>query len=100
MGRSRGKRTAALLTRATLTKKGQITVPSSVRRRMGIGPGDQIGFRADGRLLPLPRKPLSALAGVMPPRSGQSRTLDELRQEVADDLSAAAQGPTRPARSA
>lgn len=99
MGRGRGMR-PALLSRATLTKKGQITVPSAVRRRMGIGPGDQIGFRADGRLLPLPRVPLSALAGVMPPRSGHSRTLDELREEVADELSGEARTPTRTARSA
>lgn len=86
MGRGRSKR-AALLARATLTKKGQITVPSSVRQRMGIGPGDQIGFRVDGRLLALPRVSLSALAGVMPPRSGRSRTFDELRQEISDELS-------------
>lgn len=99
MGRGRGGR-PALLARATLTKKGQITVPSVVRRRMGVGPGDQIGFRADGRLLPLPRTPLSALAGVMPLRSGQSRTLDELRQEVAAELSDQVQAPTRTVRSA
>ncbi len=83
----RGVNKGPLLARATLTKKGQITVPSSVRRRLGIGPGDQIGFRSDGRVLPLPRIAISALAGVMPPRSGRSRTIEELRQEVADELS-------------
>jgi AbrB family looped-hinge helix DNA binding protein len=84
MGRRAGKR--PFLARATLTKKGQITLPSSVRRDLGIGPGDQIGFRSDGRVLPLPRVAISALAGVMPPRSGRSRTIQELRQEIADDL--------------
>lgn len=92
MGRRRGKR-SPLLARATLTKKGQITVPAAVRQRLGVGPGDQIAFRADGGLLPLPRTSLSALAGIMPPRSGRSRTIDELRQEVADELSASARIP-------
>lgn len=99
MGRGISKR-PPLLARATLTKKGQITVPSSVRRRMGIGPGDQIGFRSDGRVLPLPRVPLSALAGVMPPRSGRSRTIDELRHEVADELGDPARPPAPTVRTA
>ncbi len=98
MGRGVNRR--PLLARATLTKKGQITVPISVRRRLGIGPGDQIGFRSDGRVLPLPRIPLSALAGVMPPRSGRSRTIEELRQEVAEELSEQARQPMPAARTA
>ena len=92
MGRGANKR--PLLARATLTKKGQITLPSSVRRGLGIGPGDQIGFRSDGRVLRLPRIPLAALAGVMPPRSGRGRTIEELRQEVADELSEQASART------
>lgn len=84
MGKARAKR--PILARATLTKKGQITLPSSVRRSLGLRPGDQIGFRSDGRVLPLPRSRLSDLAGVMPPRSGVSRTLEDLRREVADEL--------------
>ncbi len=99
--RDGSKKRPTLLARATLTKKGQITVPSAVRRRLGVGPGDQIGFRANGRLLPLPRTRLSALAGVMPPRSGQSRTLDELREEVAGQMSEVrTKAPKRAARGA
>ena len=29
---------------AKITSKGQITLPKEVRRRMGIGPGDQVEF--------------------------------------------------------
>ena len=79
-------RKRSVLARATLTKKGQITVPSAVRRSLGLRPGDQIGFRSDGQVIALPRGRLSDLAGSMPPRSGRTRTLDELRSEVAEDL--------------
>ena len=29
---------------AKITSKGQITLPKEVRRRLGIGPGDQVEF--------------------------------------------------------
>ena len=73
-----------LLARATLTSKGQITVPSDVRRALGLGPGDQLGFRPGGRVIALPRR--VDLAGSMPPRSGKSRSLNELRAEMSEEL--------------
>lgn len=33
---------------ATVTSKGQLTVPVAVRRRLGIDPGDQVAFVIDG----------------------------------------------------
>ena len=38
---------------ATLTSKGQITVPAAVRADMGLAPGDRLRFRrdADGRMI-------------------------------------------------
>lgn len=37
---------------ATLTSKGQVTIPSEIRRRMGLKAGDKLDFRVDddGRL--------------------------------------------------
>lgn len=32
------------MTTATLTSKGQITIPAEVRQRMGLGAGDRIEF--------------------------------------------------------
>jgi AbrB family looped-hinge helix DNA binding protein len=32
---------------ATLTSKGQITVPKPVREVLGVGPGDRLAFRID-----------------------------------------------------
>ncbi len=32
---------------ATVTAKGQLTVPAAVRRKLGIRPGDQVAFVID-----------------------------------------------------
>lgn len=29
---------------STLTRKGQVTIPAEVRRRLGLKPGDPVGF--------------------------------------------------------
>lgn len=34
---------------ATVTSKGQITIPKRVRERLGLGPGDQVTFAENGR---------------------------------------------------
>ena len=61
---------------ATMTSKGQITLPAEIRQQLGIHPGDRLDFiiHADGRLevipvsgtvkdlkgfLPKPKKPLT-----------------------------------------
>ena len=38
---------------ATITSKGQITLPVEIRRALGVGPGDRISFRKadDGRVV-------------------------------------------------
>jgi AbrB family looped-hinge helix DNA binding protein len=64
------------MTTATLTSKGQLTLPKEVRTALGVGPGDRVDFvrMADGNfavlpathsvkslkgLIPKPRKPVS-----------------------------------------
>jgi AbrB family looped-hinge helix DNA binding protein len=32
-----------------VTSKGQVTIPKEVREKLGIRPGDEIGFREDGQ---------------------------------------------------
>jgi AbrB family looped-hinge helix DNA binding protein len=32
-----------------ITSKGQVTVPKHIRDRLGIAPGDDIGFREEGQ---------------------------------------------------
>lgn len=32
-----------------ITSKGQVTVPKHIRDKLGIGPGDDVGFREEGQ---------------------------------------------------
>jgi AbrB family looped-hinge helix DNA binding protein len=41
---------------STLTKKGQITIPVQVRRRLGLHPGDNVGFIVEDGEVRLVRK--------------------------------------------
>jgi antitoxin PrlF len=51
---------------ARLTSKGQITIPRSVREALGLGEGDHVVFRVEGRRAVLARTPdLLDLAGAV-----------------------------------
>ena len=55
---------------ATITSKGQITLPASVRRELKIGTGDKLDIvvTPDGEILGRPvTNDLSTLAEVLPP---------------------------------
>lgn len=47
---------------ATVTIKGQVTIPKSVREHLGIGPGSRVEFRrtADGQIVIEPTEPRPA----------------------------------------
>ncbi len=40
-----------------MTSKGQVTVPKHIRDKLGVKPGDEIGFREDGPTVILERPP-------------------------------------------
>ncbi len=54
---------------ATITSKGQITIPKDIRDRLDLHAGDKISFIEDEdgsiNLIPI-KKPLSALKGLVP----------------------------------
>ena len=57
------------MVRATLTSKGQLTIPKEVRERLGLSSGDQVVFEFDGdsvRLRVERRKSLEELRGSLP----------------------------------
>jgi len=57
------------MTTATITSKGQLTVPKAVREALGIGPGDRVDFvrMADGNFAVLPAaQPVKRLKGIIP----------------------------------
>lgn len=59
---------------ATITSKGQLTVPKSVRERHNLRPGDTVEFRDDGGRLWVEAKPPRAidLVGILgPPPAGK-----------------------------
>ena len=75
---------------AKITSKGQITIPSQVRTRLAVGPGDQLAFEfdEDGLLRVAPvRKPLPPLRGFLAKDTAGARLdceqIDEaIRQRV------------------
>lgn len=57
------------MSRATLTSKGQLTVPKDVRDRLGLKTGDRVVFELEGdsvRLRVEHRKSLGELMGSLP----------------------------------
>ena len=53
---------------ATVTSKGQITIPQPVRQRLGLKTGDRVSFvfEADGRVVLRPKRiPFERLMGIL-----------------------------------
>lgn len=79
---------------AAVTSKGQVTLPSPLRKRLGIRPGDRLLFVPEGqgaRVFVLRRRPLSELFGslkVEGPVLGKA----EARHRVAQYLATRHQG--------
>jgi len=66
---------------ATLTSKGQITVPKPVREALGLRPGDQVLFRLeDNRAVVARTSDFLGLAGsVMVPKAKRGAAWSEVR---------------------
>ncbi len=67
---------------STLTAKGQVTIPSSVRKNLGIQQGDKVGFIVeDGRVVLLPViKEIGAAFGLV--KTGNSVSLDDMDRAI------------------
>ncbi len=66
---------------ATVTTKGQVTIPKDIRDRLGIKPNDRVDFVLEGdRAVLLPVKSLKDLRGAVPARPGS--TLEEERRKA------------------
>lgn len=72
------------MARATLTSKGQITIPAEVREQLGLKPGVKFECYVDreGRvvLVPLTVK-LEDLIGILP-YSGPPKTIEEINEGI------------------
>ena len=72
---------------ATITSKGQVTIPKEVRDALAVGTGDVIDFRpeADGSFRVQSRKGrLDDLAGLLRDRVKRRVSLREMDQAVAE----------------
>jgi antitoxin PrlF len=71
---------------AKVTSKGQITLPKKIRERLGVGPGEDVGFEEKDNLLVISKvvtkSPFDKWVG----------TLNHLRGKRSDDLLREARG--------
>ena len=69
---------------ATLSSKGQATIPKAVRDRLQITPGDRFKFffHPDGVII-LPKIPTARLKGMIP-KPAQSISLEEIDRAIAE----------------
>ncbi len=77
--------------KATLTSKGQITIPAAIRQRLGLKPGQVLDFDEDAPyLLAVPVFDEQAMRGLVGCTRGRmakasDEWLDETRGPVGDD---------------
>jgi len=69
---------------ATITAKGQATIPKEIRKHLNLKPGDRVKFfiHPDGTVVLLPRRPVTALRGFLR-WQGRPATLEEMDEAIA-----------------
>jgi len=70
---------------ATLTSKGQATIPKAIREHLGLKPGGRVKFfiHPDGTVVILPKLPASALRGFLKHR-GPPVSIEQMDQAIAE----------------
>ena len=74
------------MTTATITSKGQVTIPKDVRSRLGIGTGDRVEFVEvqDGIFqIVAATQDVKALKGIVP-KPEKPVTIEEMNQAIAE----------------
>ncbi|HSV64745.1 MAG TPA: AbrB/MazE/SpoVT family DNA-binding domain-containing protein [Mycobacteriales bacterium] len=85
---------------ATVTSKGQVTIPKQVREALGISAGDRVLFRVEGGRATLARtRELLDLAGsVSVPAAKRGASWDDIRSATRSARSGPAAGGGPPSR--
>ncbi len=74
------------MTTATITSKGQVTIPKDVRSRLGIGTGDRVEFveiQAGVFQIVAATQDVQALKGIVP-KLKKPVTIEEMNQAIAE----------------
>lgn len=73
------------MARATVTAKGQVTIPKEIRTQLGIKPGTKLEFYVDerGRGVMVPTIKIAELVGIL--RTGDSAMSVEAMDEAIAD---------------
>jgi AbrB family looped-hinge helix DNA binding protein len=77
---------------SAITSKGQATIPKAIRDHLRLKPGDRVKFfvHSDGSVVLLPKRPASALRGIVKARRRPVTT-----QEMNNAIAAGAAGDSR-----
>lgn len=73
------------MSEATLTSKGQVTIPKAVRDKLGLQTGDRIDFvDTDKGVLILPvTRDLKSLCGILKGRRAKPVSIEEMNEAIA-----------------
>ena len=76
---------------SAVTVKGQATIPKPIREHLRLKPGDRVKFfvHPDGSVVLLPKRPASALRGIVKSRRKRPATVAQMEQAVAESAGAA-----------
>lgn len=78
---------------ATITSKGQVTIPKEIRLALRLNESDNVLFIVEGDravIVPLRRRALSSFRGVLPATRvypGQASIRDELQGKLGEQIS-------------
>ena len=75
---------------ATITSKGQITLPGELRKKLNLRTGDRLDFslRKDGHIEGIPiKQPASKLKGMLP-RPKKAVSISDMEKAIADGVRA------------
>jgi antitoxin PrlF len=68
---------------ATITSKGQVTIPKEIRDLLGVHPGDAVDFAIqNGQVVVQSRLKPSALKGILKGRAKRPLTIEQMRDAV------------------
>lgn len=71
---------------SAITVKGQATIPKAIREHLRLKPGDRVKFfvHPDGSVVLLPKRPVTALRGIVRSRRRRPVTVGEMNEAAAE----------------